>query len=291
MNTEKISRKRKFSGPEKLKINKNFSRKKKRFEQILKDIKAVKIQGARNIAKEALYAYSLIPTKNSKKKLLLSRPTEPMMEKVLNLTEKKNYKEIENHFDEAQNKINKEVLRIIKKGDVIFTHCHSTNVINSLIYAKNKGKRFEVYNTETRPLFQGRKTARELRKAGIKITMFVDSALGVALAGEQGNKKVDKVFLGADALLKKGIINKIGSETIANIAGDNKIPVYIIADSWKFTKKKIPIEKRNLNEIWDNAPKNIKIKNPAFEFVLKKYINLIVSELGTLKYGEFLRKV
>lgn len=265
--------------------------KKKRFNQIIKDIKSVRIQGARNIAKKALYAYSLIPTKESKKKLLLSRPTEPMMENVLSLAEKKPYEEIRKHFDEAQNKINKEIFKIIKNKDVIFTHCHSTNVTNALIYTKEKGKSFEVYNTETRPLFQGRKTARELRKAGIKVTMFIDSALGVALSKEQGTKKADKVFLGADALLKKGIINKIGSELVAQVAKNNKIPVYIVADSWKFTKQKVPREQRKLSEVWDTAPKNIKIKNPAFEFVPKKYIKEIVSELGTLDYDNFLRKV
>ena len=265
--------------------------KKKRFNQIVRDIKAIKIQGARNIARKALYAYSLIPTKESKRKLLSARPTEPMMENVLDLAEKKPYEEVVKHFDEAQDKINKFVLKLIKKGDLIFTHCHSTNVSNALIYAKKKRKKFEVYNTETRPLFQGRKTAKQLRKAGIKVTMFVDSALGVALSGEQKNKKPDKVFLGADALLKKGVINKIGSEVIANIARDNKIPVYIVADSGKFTRQKVPREQRKLDEVWDNAPKNIKVKNPAFEFVDKKYIKAIISELGALSYDNFLRKV
>ena len=252
---------------------------KKRFNKIVRDIKNIKIQGARNIAKKALYAYSLIPTKESKKKLLSSRPTEPMMKNVLDMAENgKSLKEINKHFTEAQDKINKHILKLIKKDDVIFTHCHSTNVINALIYAKKKGKKFEVYNTETRPLFQGRKTARELRRAGIKVTMFVDSALGVALSKEQGTKKVDKVFLGADALLKKGIINKIGSEVIAKIAKQEKIPVYVIADSWKFTKTKVPIEQRKLNEVWGKAPRNIKIKNPAFEFVKRKYITRVVTE-------------
>ena len=72
-----------------------------------------------------------------------------------------------------------------------------------------------------------------IRKAGIEVTMFVDSAAGVALDKEQGTKQVNKVFLGSDALLDKGIINKIGSETISRIAEDENIPVYIIADSWK----------------------------------------------------------
>ncbi len=258
------------------------------FNKIVRDIKEIKIQGARNIAKKALYAYSLMPTKKSKKALLSSRPTEPMMQNVLDLVEKKPVKEIEKHFDEAQDKINKNVFKKIKNNDVIFTHCHSTNVVNALIYAKKKGKKFEVYNTETRPLFQGRKTARELKKAKIKVTMFVDSALGVALSKEQGTKKATKVFLGADALLKTGVINKIGSEVIAQIAKNQKIPVFVIADSWKFTKGKVPREQRKLNEIWDTAPKTIKIKNPAFEFVPKKYIKEIISELGSLSYARFI---
>lgn len=262
----------------------------KKFNKIVKAIKEIKIQGARNIAKKALYAYSLIPTRVSKKKLLSSRPTEPMMENVLEMADKKSYKEISKHFDEAQEKINKNVFKLIKKGDIIFTHCHSTNVVNALIYSKKKGKNFEVYNTETRPLFQGRKTAKELKRAGIKVTMFVDSAVGVALSKEQETKKVDKVFIGADALLKKGIINKIGSETIAKLAKQEKIPVYIVADSWKFTKKKIPIEQRKLTEVWDSAPKKIKIKNPAFEFVDKKYISGIITEFGLMKYGNFVGK-
>ncbi len=265
--------------------------KERMFNKILKKIKEIKIQGARNIAKKALYAYFLIPTKISKRKLLSSRPTEPMMENVLEMAEKKSYKEILKHFDEAQEKINEVIFKLIKKDDVIFTHCHSTNVVNALIYSKKKGKKFEVYNTETRPLFQGRKTAKELKRKGIKVTMFVDSALGVALSKEQGTKKVDKVFLGADALLKTGIINKIGSGVICQIAKNEKIPIYVIADSWKFTKNKIPIEQRELNEVWDNAPKKIKIKNPAFEFVDKKYIKGIITEFGLMRYGDFVRKI
>lgn len=261
------------------------------FNKIAKNIKDIKIQGARNIAKAALKAYSLIPTEASKKKLLSLRPTEPMLEHVLDLAAKIPYTEIQKHFYLAQNKINKIVFKIIKNNDVIFTHCHSTNVSNALIYAKKHGKKFQVYNTETRPLYQGRLTAGELSKAGIKVTMFIDSALEDAISGEGESKKVTKVFIGADALLKTGIINKIGSELVSIIARDKKIPVYIIADSWKFTKKNMPIEQRKLKEIWNKAPNHIKIKNPAFEFVRKKYITRIVTEDGLMSYEKFVRKM
>jgi ribose 1,5-bisphosphate isomerase len=267
-------------------------KKRQKVNRIIRDIKNVKIQGASNIAKAASKAYFLIPTKATKRKLLNSRPTEPMMENILDLAEKGiSQKKILKNFEETQKKINENVLKIIKNKDVIFTYCHSNNVVKALIYSKKKGKKFEIYNTETRPLFQGRKTAKELKKAKIKVTMFVDSALGVALSKEQGTKKADKVFLGADAINKKGVINKIGSEVIAKIAKSEKIPVYIIADSWKFTKGKIPKEHRKLNEIWNNAPKGIKMKNPAFEFIKKKYITAIITEFGVLKYRDFLKKM
>lgn len=267
--------------------------KKRKFEKILRAIKTIKIQGARNIAETGLKAYYLSPSQKSLKLILSSRPTEPMLEKVLNLYRKMPGYQIINHFSEAQNKINLFVFKTIKKGDKIFTHCHSSNVIQSLIFSKKHGKKFEVYNTETRPLFQGRKTSKELSNAGIKVTQFVDNALALALEkdGKKDSLYSTKIFLGADALLKTGIINKIGSKTIAELALIHKIPLYIIADSWKFTSKKVPIEQRSLNEIWDKAPKKIKIQNPAFEFVHKKYITKIISELGSLDYNLFLKKV
>ena len=246
--------------------------KKKRFKKITKDIQDLKIQGAKEIAKKGFYAYTLIPTEKSKKKLLNLRPTEPLLRNVL---EKKSYQEVLNHFDFVQDKINKKVLKLIKNGDVIFTHCHSSTVVNALIYAKKKGRKFEVYVTETRPLFQGRKTFQELRKAKIKVTMFVDSAARIAMLKKQGTKKVDKIFFGADALEKDGVVNKIGSGMFAQIAFENKIPVYVLSDSWKFSSKKIKLEKRSFREVWNKFKG---VENPAFEFIPKRFITKIITE-------------
>jgi ribose 1,5-bisphosphate isomerase len=268
----------------------------KRFNKIVSDIKKLKIQSARSIAKAALYACTIYPGgclihPKAKKKLENARPTEPMLINVLNNYYKLGYKKTLEHFDSAQEKINKNILPLIKSGDIIFTYCHSTNVVNSLIYAKKHGKKFEVYNTETRPFFQGLKTAKELEKAGIKVTMFVDAAVAIALENKQGTKKVELIFLGADAILKDGIMNKTGSGMIAEIAKLNKIPLYIIADSWKYSSHHLPIEERDFHEVWKNVPKHIKVRNPAFELVPKKYISGIVSELGILSFDKFLKKI
>ncbi len=261
------------------------------FGRICRGIKEVKVQGARNVAKAALHAYSLNHTKRAKKILLNLRPTEPMLVKALNLADKQSEKDILRHFNSAQDKINKFVFKIIKHDSMIFTHCHSTNVVNSLIYAKKHNKHFQVINTETRPLMQGHQTARELSKAGIKTTMIIESAAGDVLERGGSIKKADMMIIGADALLKNGdVINKIGSNMFAEIAHDNKIPVYVIADSWKFSKRDVKIEQREHHEIWNTAH-NIRISNPAFETVKAKYITAIVSELGILKPSAFVKKV
>lgn len=258
------------------------------FNKICKDIKSIKIQGARNVAIAGFKAYKLIPKESSKNKLLKLRSTEPMLANVLKIADSISEKELNKKLKQNQNIINKEIYKLIKNNSVIFTHCHSSSVINALVYAKKKGKRFEVYNTETRPLYQGRKTSKELKNANIKNTMFVDSALGVALSNEQNTKKVDIVLLGADAILKNGVINKIGSEVISKIAKSEKIQVCIVSDSLKYSSKKTKIEQRDFEEIWKTT-RNIKIKNPAFEFIKRKYITKIISELGNLSYKEFLK--
>ncbi len=173
--------------------------KKRQISKIVKHIKQIKIQGARNIARAALYAYSLSPSKETRKKLEGARPTEPLLSSTLDKFSRLGYARTLAHFDQAQQAIDKQVLKLIKNNYTIFTHCHSTNVTRALVYAKKSGKKFQVYNTETRPLYQGRKTARELEKAGIQVTMFIDSALDIAF------KDTDIIFLGADALLKKPI--------------------------------------------------------------------------------------
>ncbi len=264
--------------------------KQKQFNKICKDIKSIKIQGAKNVAIAGFKAYKLIPTKKSKQKIISLRPTEPMLINLLNNADKLSHQQILNHLNKTQKTINKEVLKLIKNNYVIFTHCHSSSVVQALINAKKK-KKFEVYNTETRPLYQGRKTARELKKAGIKVTNFIDSALNIALTKSQKTKDVNIIFLGADAVLKKGVINKIGSGLIGKLAKLEKIPVYILANSWKYFPKNIKIEQRNFKEVWENAPKNIKIKNPAFELIKKKYIRGIISEFGILSYKDFLKQV
>jgi ribose 1,5-bisphosphate isomerase len=282
--------------------------------QICKDIKSLKIQGAISVAKagaDAFY-FNFLENKNKKnlmkllkisaKKLIKTRPTEPALRNVvsyyfyeiekcnsikdLEKHMKSRYNYIKNHFEDSKKKIMDYAYKKIKNNDVVYTHCHSSLVCDILIYAWRKGKRFTVYNTETRPLFQGRKTAKELSSFGIPVTHFVDSASRHAI------RKADIIFLGVDAISTTKIYNKIGSETIAILASSFDVPVYFCSDSWKFDSQTIfgfdeEIEKRQAKEVWDNPPKNIKIYNYAFDQVSPKYVTGIISEIGVYEHASF----
>jgi len=256
--------------------------------EVVRDIKNVKIQGATAIAIAALKAWMQAKDKVRATKLLISaRPTEPLLfHAIAAANAGQDPQELIERLIADKKRIVKYGAELIKNNMVVFTHCHSSTVVDILKEAKKEGKNFEVRNTETRPLFQGRITSKELAKAGIKVKHYVDSAAMEAMRGAH-------IFLfGADAITKEGVYNKIGTRMFAEIAVTYfKIPTYSCAHSWKFSKEKIIVEERPKSEVWRNAPKGIEIYNPAFELVERKFIKGVVSQLGIFSFNKFLKEV
>ncbi|MCK5321097.1 hypothetical protein KAJ38_00805 [Candidatus Pacearchaeota archaeon] len=258
-------------------------------EKILSDIVSVKIQGAENIAKAGIKAFLLEPTKKSAKEILKTRPTEPLMQNAIkillkskrpSLTAKKFLKDLK----KSHEKIAKYGAKLIKNDMNVYTHCHSSTVIDILKYAKKKQKKkFVVYTTEVEPLLQGRASAKDLAKANIKIIVAPD------LAAEQSLEKCDIFLFGADAFTKTKLANKIGTNMLVQLAKFHKIPRYSCGVSLKFGKK-IEIEKRSSREVWDDRDEKIDVINPAFDKTKLKLLSGIVSEFGVLSPKQFVRK-
>lgn len=266
------------------------------FEKICHDIKSMKIQGAEQIARAALKALLIKHDSKAIKKLVNLRPTEPCLRNcimhALSFSDiREGVQATLEIMDKAREKIKKIGARLIKKDMTVFVHCHSSTVISTLIEAKKQGKNFKVYNTETRPNFQGRITARELSKAKIPVTLFVDSAATIAL------KEASLFLFGADAITSVGsIINKIGSRMMVEIAHKYDVPRYCCTFSWKFDPKTTlgkmeKLEVRKESEVWKNKPAGVKIRNIVFEEIPSELITGIVSELGILKPENFVLEV
>lgn len=247
------------------------------FDKICSDIKSLKIQGAENIAKAGVKALLIMNDKKSISKLLNLRPTEPLLRNAINFARSNPNKLVPaalRHFHSALNKISMIGSKVVKPNSVIYTHCHSSTVVAVIKKSKNP----IVYNTETRPFFQGRITAKQLSDYGIKVYHLVDSGAEVAV------RKADIMLIGADAITVNGVYNKIGSSIFARLAYEYKVPVYVCSDSWKFSNKKYEkIEERDSQEVWKNPPKNVNILNPAFDVIDLKFITGIISEMGVHK--------
>ena len=97
-----------------------------KFEEICRKIKNLEIQGAENVAKAGLVAYSLKPGKDSIKKLLSLRPTEPCLENALRFAEKNSVKDAYEYLEESDEKIAKIGVKLVKGN--VYTHCHSSTV-------------------------------------------------------------------------------------------------------------------------------------------------------------------
>jgi ribose 1,5-bisphosphate isomerase len=279
-------------------------------DKTAKQIKALKIQGASNVRKMAVNAL-LTASRESKakteeefraeflknaKKLFYSRPTEPELRtaiRVLKRSISKQGQSVEEmkkkiiHAAENYEKNRKEALEHIAKygaemiqpNSVVLTLCHSSSAVNMLIKAKKKIAK--VYCCETRPLYQGRITARELKKAGIDTTIIVDNAASTIM------KKCDYFITGADAFLADGdVINKIGTNQISTICKRYDVEHYVVTSTHKFEPESFfgkaePIEERSPDEIWDKKMRGkIKVKNPAFDRTDAELIEGIICELG-----------
>ena len=297
-------------------------------EKTYRDIKSIKIQGATNVAyalANALKKYSdkvkaggpreyIWEMEKAGYYLATARDTEPMADNVvefliyhlkqnsdLSLLDMKKYfkKLIEQFFvfsKEVEHRIEQNGIKLIKNKDNILTHCHASTVIKILVFAKSHGRKFKVFSTETRPLFQGRKTAQDLIKKHIKDTMLVDSSAMSVIAG-QTNVKIDKIILGCDAISADGgCVNKVGSFGLALAAKSRKIPLYIATPALKINEdaknlSAIKIEKRPAGEVWPKAPRNLQIYNFAFDKIPANYITGYITELGILKPRQLFAKI
>ena len=292
--------------------------------RIISDIKSLKIQGARNVAKSAIQALNIEATSSKSRTpkalgkelssvaeiLSESRPTEPMMRNYLmqmmsfassNATNAgktggitqyqkrvmKQGSDIIKKMDDDAKKLAGYGAKLIPEGALVLTHCHSSTTTRVLKEANGMGKDITVVCFETRPRFQGRTTAAELASAGLDVTLAVDGAMTLFM------KKADIVIVGADSVTSRGdLINKIGTSTLAHIARINDVSFFSAAELSKYSPMTMfgnleKIEERDHHEVWDKPPRGVKIRNPAFEATAAKYINGYITEAGVIPPQSF----
>jgi methylthioribose-1-phosphate isomerase len=187
---------------------------------------------------------------------------------------------------------------ILPAGDIL-THCNTGALATGgdgtalavITTAWERGRRFDVYADETRPLFQGaRLTAWELVERGIPVTVLVDSAAAQLLR----TGRVAACIVGADRITANGdTANKIGTYGLAVLAEAHGVPFFVAAPSSTFdlsleTGVDIPIEERAAAEVLrplgvQAAPEHARAYNPAFDVTPARLITAIITERGVIR--------
>jgi ribose 1,5-bisphosphate isomerase len=185
---------------------------------------------------------------------------------------------------EATRKIGEIGAKRIRDGDMIMTHCNSSNVLAVFKKAHEQGKSFQVYCTETRPRLQGLITAKSLRDMGISTTVIVDCA------ARHFMEDFDHAIFGADAIAANGaVVNKIGTSEIALVAHEARVRTMVASETYKFhpgtmAGELVEIEERPVSEIIPHPEEysGITIRNPAFDITPPEYVDVIVTEMGLI---------
>ena len=188
-------------------------------------------------------------------------------------------------------------LTLLKDGDGILTHCNAGQLATSkygtalapIHLGLERGMNFRVFCDETRPLLQGaRLSAFELIADGVDTTIICDNMASQVMK----NGWVNVVFVGCDRVVANGdVCNKIGTSGVAILAKYYGIPFYVLGPTSTIDMsiekgEDIIIEQRPPEEITDMwykqrmAPQDVKVYNPAFDFVDHELITGIVTEYG-----------
>jgi methylthioribose-1-phosphate isomerase len=187
-------------------------------------------------------------------------------------------------------------LPFIPDGARVLTHCNTGALATAGIgtalapvyLAAMEGRRIEVFTGETRPLLQGsRLTAWELSRVGIPVTVLADGAVAALMRAEA----VDLCIVGADRIAANGdVANKIGTYALAVAARYHNVPFYVAAptstlDPATPSGHHIVVEERAADEIRcgfgrPTAPREARIRNPAFDITPAALITAIISDVG-----------
>ena len=91
----------------------------------------------------------------------------------------------------------------------------------------------------------------------------------------------DLVLLGADSIGDAGVVNKIGSASLAEPAHRMGKPVYVISDETKILPPGFPQhirDDRPADEVW-RAPAGVRVWNRYFETIPMDWVTAVVTEV------------
>jgi translation initiation factor eIF-2B subunit delta len=182
--------------------------------------------------------------------------------------------------ERAKHEAAKEAVDLLEDGTTLLTHDFSSTVMEAIELAAQAGRHLEVYVTEARPRFIGRKAARAL--AGIdrvEPTLVVDSAAGHYL------DDCDRVVVGMDCIVDDVLYNRVGTFPIAATAAELAVPVSVLGSSAKLIDEGFAFENefRSPSEVMREPAEGFSVANPAYDATPTHLLQNVVTDEGVHK--------
>jgi translation initiation factor eIF-2B subunit delta len=193
------------------------------------------------------------------------------------------------HLDGANQRLATSTLGLLPRRAHVLTFSYSSSVLAVLLEAHARQTLARVFCTESRPIQEGRGLAQALADAGIAVDFGVDAAITTFAHQAQ------IVLTGADSITAQGIVNKVGTTSLALAARHVGIPCYVIADRYKWFPAAASTpefaQRKPEGEVWPGPPSGVRIWNAYFECTPMSLISGIIGEAGLLMPENLLQRL
>ncbi len=171
---------------------------------------------------------------------------------------------------------------VFEDGTTVLTHDYSSTVLGAIEAAVDEDREFEVYVTEARPRYLGRKLTRTL--AGmepVRTRLLTDAACGHYL------RDCDRVVLGMSCIVGETYYNRIGTLPLCATAAELDVPVTVVGASSKVIDEggfQFENEFRSPVEVMREPAEGFEIGNPAYDATPTHLIDEVITDRGVVTY-------
>ncbi|ELY61967.1 initiation factor 2B-like protein [Natronolimnohabitans innermongolicus JCM 12255] len=169
----------------------------------------------------------------------------------------------------------------LEDGATLLTHDYSSTVLEAIERAVEAGKTFDVYVTEARPRYIGRKTTRALAGLeGVETTLITDSAHGIYL------EDCDRVVVGMDCIVDETLYNRVGTFPIAATAAQLDVPVTVLGSASKIVSEGFVFENefRPGSEVMPEPAEGFVVENPSYDATPVELLESVITDEGRQEF-------
>eukprot|EP00347_Sterkiella_histriomuscorum_P020389 403337988 len=175
------------------------------------------------------------------------------------------------HAVTSKNRIAQNAKALLRDGMTILIHGQSSVVMHTIIKASQRGIKLNVIVTESLN-FSGQSIKKQLEESNIPTKVIQDAAVAVVMP------QIDAIFVGCEAVVENGgVINKIGTFTIALVAKTFQKPFYVFTESLKFMKE-FPLRQEDALELATSG--QVDIEKLLVDYTPPEYISLLFTSIG-----------